>query len=273
MVTGTVKKGRVMAVLDRFCLKGKTALVTGAAGLYGRQIAAAVAEAGATTFIAARSREPLQAVADEHRARGLDVIAATYDQGEERSILALRDEVVERAGGVDILVNNAVLRPMLADGFRDDAESFARSMQVNATGLFVISRAFGDLMAERGAGSIINIGSIHGLIAPDPTLYQGTDMSGWYPVYFFHKGGMVNFTRFLGSYYGPSGVRCNCLAPGGYRTDAMPDSFVRRYEERTFLGRLADDEDLQGAVVFLASDASAYVTGVTIPVDGGYTAR
>jgi len=158
-------------------------------------------------------------------------------------------------------------------GFRDEAATFAESMRVNATGLFTITRAFGDVMAEHGSGSIINIGSIQGMIGPDPTIYRGTSMSGWYPDYFFHKGAIINFTRFIASYYGAKGVRCNCLSPGGFRTDDHPEPFVRQYSDRTFLGRLANSTDLMGAVVFLASDASLYITGTNLPVDGGYTAK
>jgi NAD(P)-dependent dehydrogenase (short-subunit alcohol dehydrogenase family) len=128
-------------------------------------------------------------------------------------------------------------------------------------------------MAERGHGSIINIGSIQGMIGPDPTIYRGTEMSGWYPDYFFHKGGVINFTRFIASYYGDRSVRCNCISPGGFLTPNHPEPFVRQYSDRTFLGRLANDTDLMGAIVFLASDASVYVTGVNLPVDGGYTAK
>ena len=111
------------------------------------------------------------------------------------------------------------------------------------------------------------------MIAPDPAVYEGTPMHGWYPDYYFHKGGMINFTRFVASYYGSKNVRCNCLSPGGLRTPAHPEPFVRQYSARTLLGRLANDTDLMGAVVFLASDASLYVTGTNIPVDGGYTAK
>jgi NAD(P)-dependent dehydrogenase (short-subunit alcohol dehydrogenase family) len=261
-----------MPILDRFSLKGKVALITGGAGLYGRQIAEGVAEAGATTFIASRNIEALEQFAAEHRARFYDLVALTYDQADERSILDLRDEVARRSGRLDVLVNNAVSRPM-ASGMKDTAESFAASMQVNATGLFTITRAFGDMMAERGSGSIINIGSIQGVVGPDPSIYRGTEMSGWVPDYFFHKGGMINLTRFIASYYGSRNIRCNCICPGGYRTDTMPEAFVRQYSERTMLGRLAGDDDLTGIVVFLASDASGYVTGTSIPVDGGYTAR
>jgi NAD(P)-dependent dehydrogenase (short-subunit alcohol dehydrogenase family) len=261
-----------MSVLDTFSLQGKTALVTGGAGLYGCQIVRALAEAGAKTLAASRGRGALRAFTARLAAEGLDVAALPLDQGDERSILDLRDEIVKRAGGLNVLVNNAVLRPM-KKGFEDEAAAFAESMKVNATGLFVITRAMGDVMASRGGGSIINIGSIHGMIGPDPTIYEGTEMHGFYPDYFFHKGGMINFTRFVASYYGARGVRCNCLSPGGFRTDKMPEAFVKNYGRRTFLGRLAGDTDLMGAVVFLASDASAYITGANIAVDGGYTAK
>jgi len=261
-----------MGILERFSLGGKVALVTGGAGLYGRQIVAALAEAEAQTYVASRNLEALEKLAADHRATGLEVTVLQYDQAQEASILALRDEIMGRSGRVDVLVNNAVMRPM-KKGYGDDASTFADSMCVNATGLFIITRAFGDVMAQQGGGSIINIGSIHGMIAPDPTIYRGTQMSGWYPDYFFHKAGMINFTRFIASYYGASGVRCNCVSPGGLRTQKMPEAFVRQYSERTFLGRLANDTDLMGIIVFLACDASAYITGANIPVDGGYTAK
>jgi NAD(P)-dependent dehydrogenase (short-subunit alcohol dehydrogenase family) len=261
-----------MAILDRFSLAGKVALVTGGAGLYGTQIVRALAEAGAQTYIASRHLEALETLAAAYRDRGLDVTALQVDQADEASILALRDRLFQRCGQVDILVNNAVSRPM-KQGYQDSASTFAESMQVNATGLFLLTRAFGDVMAEQGSGSIINIGSIQGMIGPDPTIYEGTEMRGWYPDYFFHKGGMLNFTRFVASYYGARGIRCNCISPGGLRTEETPLRFVRQYSARTFLGRMANDTDLMGVIVFLASDASLYVTGTNIPVDGGYTAK
>ena len=261
-----------MSILERFSLKDKVALVTGGAGLYGRQIVSALAEAGATTIMASRNVAALEPLAKEHRDAGRDVAAMTLDQGEEESILVLRDEVLQRYGRVDILVNNAVLRPM-KKGYHDDASTFAESMKVNATGLFLITRAFGDAMAEKNSGgSIINIGSIQGMIGPDPTIYRGTDMSGWYPDYFFHKGGIINFTRFTASYYGEKNIRCNCISAGGFFAE-QPEPFVAQYSDRTFLGRMAGDNDLQGIIVFLASEASAYITGANIPVDGGYTAK
>lgn len=260
-----------MSVLERFSLKGRIAVVTGGAGMYGRQIVAALSEAGAVVFIAARSLSRLEALAQEGRSRGVDIRAIRYDQADEGSVLQLRDRVLESAGAVHILVNNAVARPM--QGYGDNLGRFAESMQVNATGLFAVTRAFGDVMAAAGSGSILNIGSIRGMVAPDEWLFAGTSLSGWYPDYAFHKGGMINFTRFVASYYGASNVRANCISAGSFWVEEPPAAFVRQYSERTMLGRLANDTDLQGVVVFLASDASAYITGANIPVDGGYTGK
>lgn len=262
-----------MAILDMFSLKGKVALVTGGASGYGRQIAQALVEAGAETWAASRKREKLERLRQEYASRGMGIRVATFDQADEATILALRDLVVSTSGGLDILVNNAVVRPM-RQGWDDTVESFTESMRVNAAGLFAVTRIMGKVMAERGAGSIINIGSIMGIIGLEPANYRGAEaMRNWSPDYFFHKGGMANFTRLAASYFGQYGVRCNCVHPGGLRTPSHPEPFVRNYSERTCLGRLADDTDLMGIIVFLASDASRYITGANIPVDGGYTAK
>ncbi len=258
-----------MGILENFSLQGKVAVMTGGAGLYGRQIAEGLAEAGARTFMASRNLEKLEAQAQTFRDAGLDVTALQFDQADEASIQKLLETVLERAGRVDVLVNNSVLRPMADwDSPLDDWE---KSMQVNATGLFAITRAFGDQMAASGGGSIVNVGSIQGMVGPDYTLYEGLGW-GMPPEYFFHKGGMLQLTRFTAAKLGPQGVRCNTISPGGFFTDQDP-RFVQRYEKRTFLDRMAGDQDLKGVVVFLASDASAYVTGTNIPVDGGYTAK
>ena len=261
-----------MKLMDSFSLKGKVALITGGAGIVGQQMVRALCEAGATTCVASRNLDSLNELRDAMAQDDLSITPLQYDQSDEASVLALRDAILNQHGRIDILVNNAVLRPM-TQGYTGEVSTFDQSMQVNATGLFVITRAMGDVMAEQGAGSIINIGSIQGMIGPDPEIYRNTEMNGWYPDYYFHKGGMINFTRFTGSYYGASGVRCNCLSPGGVATDNHPEAFTEQYSARTFLGRLANQTDMMGAVVFLASDASVYITGTNIPVDGGYTAK
>jgi len=262
-----------MDVSQLFSVKGKRVLITGGAGMYGRQLVDGFCEAGARVFMASRSVDALEVIAAEWREKGADIEALALDLGEESSILRLRDQLRERAEGLDVLVNNAVLRPLLRDGYDCTAADFDLSMKVNATGLFLITRALGDLIAEGGGGSIVNIGSIHGMIAPDPSLYEGTALSGWYPDYFFHKSGMINFTRFMASYYGTKGVRCNCVSPGGYQTEKHDPRFLENYAAKTMLGRMANDDDLKGVVVFLASGAAGYITGVNLPVDAGYTAK
>jgi NAD(P)-dependent dehydrogenase (short-subunit alcohol dehydrogenase family) len=260
-----------MPLLNTFSLAGKIALVTGGAGLYGRQIVRALAEAGARTYIASRNLEALEMVASEHRLQGYDVRALQLDQTDEASIAALRNAILRESEQLHILVNNAVARPVSKGYLLGDAAEIDESMRVNGTGLILITRALGEIMAD--GGSIINIGSIMGLVGLEPLNYSGTDMDGWYPDYFFHKGGMANLTRFLASYYGPRGIRVNCVHPGGLQSSAHDEAFVKNYSARTCLGRLANDTDLMGTVVFLAADASLYVTGTNIPVDGGYTAK
>ena len=189
-------------VLDSFRLNGKVALVTGGAGNYGRQIAEALGEAGAITYIASRNLETLESFAGELRERGLDVTALQYDQGQEESILELRENILERSVYIDILVNNALGKFDKRD-FKNDTERFAASMQVNATGIFTITKSFADVMAKRGKGSIINIASIYGMVGLDTTLYIGTDMiDDSIGDYYFHKGGMISYTRYVAGYYG-----------------------------------------------------------------------
>lgn len=252
-----------------FSLANKVVLLTGGAGLYGRGLTAQLAASGATLILASRNVPALENVAAEERALGHTVQARALDQAEESSILRLRDSVLAEFGRLDGLINNAVARPMKSpDAPLADWEA---SMKTNATGLFAITRAFGDAMAAQSSGSIVNIGSIQGVVGPDYTLYEGLDMHA-IPDYFFHKAGMVNLTRYFAALYGPRGVRVNCVSPGGFLSGQHP-TFVERYSKATFLRRMADVDDLGGPVIFLLSEAARYVTGVNLPVDGGYTAQ
>ncbi len=257
-------------MLPSFSLKDHTVLLTGAAGLFGRGLATALAEAGATLIIASRNADKLQVVADEETARGHRVFAEAFDQGDEASITALRSRIEERFGVLHGLVNNSVLRPMKGAG--GSVAQWEESMRVNATGLMLMHRVFGASMADAGRGSIVNIGSIQGMIGPSYELYADTNMGDIPPDYFFHKGGMLNLTRFYASLYGPRNVRVNCLSPGGFFNN-QPELFVQRFNEHTMLKRMADDTDLGGALVFMLSEASRYITGANLPVDGGYTAK
>lgn len=260
-------------IIDRFRLDGKVALVTGGSGYYGKQMVIALADAGATVCCASRGYEKCKEFTDKLNEAGYDkVYADSYDQEDEESIKALLQRMIDRDGKVDILVNNSVLRPM--GDYEDPLENFAKSMAVNCTGLFAITRAFGDHMEKNGSGSIINIGSYMGICGSNHYLYEGhpeMDAIGA-PDYFFHKGGMVNLTRFMAGRYGHANVRVNCLNLGGLFNNQHPD-FLEKYAKMTYLGRMADENDIQGVLVFLASDASSYITGSSINVDGGYTAR
>jgi NAD(P)-dependent dehydrogenase (short-subunit alcohol dehydrogenase family) len=262
-----------MNVLNTFSLKGKVALVTGGAGLYGRQIVAALSEAGADTYIAARGLDALKKVAKEERENGGKVTALRMDLSDEKSIEQLHSEIMERSGRIDTLVNNAVTRCACV-GWDNPMQVFDESLRVNASALFVITRIFGETMKKQGSGSIINIGSIMGMIGVEMANYAGTEMGlNQSPIYYYEKGGMVNFTRWAASMLGTDGIRVNCISPGGFQTKDQPKAFIKQYSERTQLGRLANSTDLKGIIVFLASDASEYITGTNIPVDGGYTAK
>lgn len=261
-----------MDVMQSLSLKGRVALVTGGAGLYGRQIVAALAEAGATTYIAARGIEALETVAADERARGYDVTALPLDLDDEASIEALHAEIIKRSGRCDVLINNAVTRnPKAVWG--GDMEAYDKSLRINASALFKITELFAKNMRANQCGSIINVGSMMGSVGVETANYRGTTMhDNSSPVYFFEKGGMLNFTRWAASILGPDNVRVNCISPGGFFT-GQPEPFVNAYSERTQLGRMANESDLKGVIVFLASEASAYITGANIPVDGGYTAK
>jgi len=261
-----------MNVLNSFSLKGKVALLTGGAGLYGRQIAEALVEAGATTYIASRNVEDLEKVAESLRAEGGDITALPLDLEDESSIETLVTEIVKRSGRLDVLVNNAVTR-CACSGWDQPMEVFDKSFRINASALFCLTRLAGEEMKKQGGGSVINIGSYMGLLGPDPLNYVGTEMGvNPSPIYFYEKGGMVNFTRFAASALGPYGIRVNAIHPGGFFNN-QPEAFVKNYSANTMLGRLANATDLKGVIVFLSSDASCYLTGTNIPVDGGYTAK
>lgn len=259
-----------MAILDRFSLKDRIALVTGGAGpLFGSSISEALVEAGATLITASRSLDKNQRYAGDLRSKGFDAHGMQVDICELDSIYRLHDDFLKRFSRLNILVNGSVVQ--IPKGFETETpEDWLHSARGDMAGLFALCKAFIPDMVREGKGSIINIASIYGVVANDPTLYEGTEMLQP-PHYTFVKAGMLNFTRFIANYYGKKGVRANCISPGGYFNN-QPEPFVKSYCRRVPLGRMLHNEDIKGAVVFLASDASEYVTGANIMVDGGWTA-
>jgi len=258
-----------MGILDRFSLQGRIAVVTGGSGpQFGSSLSEGLAEAGATVISASRSLERNETFAAGLREKGYDAHAMTVDITDTDSIRQLGTDVLERFGHVDVLVNSAVVAR--GGGFEEQTPDYWEfSASGNMVGLFALTKAFLPSMAERGSGSIINISSIYGVVGNDPSLYEGTDMKQP-PDYTFVKAGMINFTRYLANYYGKQGVRANCICPGGYSNN-QPGPFVDAYKKRVPVGRMLENDDIKGAVVFLASDASSYVTGTSLMVDGGFT--
>lgn len=263
-----------MNVLDTFDLTGKVAVVTGGAGKYGRFLVEALAEAGACVYIADNApEEVISPLLNEYIARGLLVRSKKISLGEEGSINTFLCEILEECGRLDVLVNCAVTRCGCV-GWDIPLETYDKSMHINASSLMYLTCKVGEIMKKQSTGSIINIGSFMGLVGIETGNYNGTEMGKTqFPIYFFEKGGMVNFTRWAASELGKYNVRVNAIHPGGLMEDTLPENFVRNYSERTQLGRLATGDDLKGIIVFLASDASSYITGTNIPVDGGYTAK
>lgn len=260
-----------MGILDRFSLSDRVALVTAGAGpQFGSSVSEALAEAGATVITASRSLETNEAFAEKLRGDGYAAHGMQCNISEPESIQQLHAQVMEKFGRLDILVNSALARDGHVGPFEDQTpEVWMRSAAGDYIGLFQMCHSFIPEMVRQGRGSIINISSIYGVVSNDPNLYVDTDMKQT-PTYNFVKAGMINFTRVLACYYGKQGVRANCISPGGYLF-GQPEPFLESYSERVPVGRMLENEDIKGAVVFLASDASSYVTGENLMVDGGWT--
>lgn len=260
-----------MNAKDLFNLTGKIILVTGGAGKYGKCIAEGLAEAGGTIIIASRNLEKINNVAESFRTNGLSVYAMQVDQSNHDSVIALKDMILSRYGRLDVFVNNAVSRPM--QGYYAPIEQFAESMKTNATGMMDILREMAELiMKNKEGGSIINISSMMGMFGPDLSNYEGTNMqTSLPPDYFFHNAGLINLTRFMAKQLAGNNIRINCISPGGLFNN-QPAKFVENYSKKVPLRRMANNNDIKGLVILLASEAGAYINGVNILMDGGLNA-
>jgi len=255
-----------MHVKDLLSLKNKVILITGGEGLYGSSITEALAEADGTVITASPFLDNAAKFVEDLKAKGLANIFAKYvDQADHVSILKLKEEIQNDFGGLDVFVNNAVARPMKR--YVDPLEKFVESMRINATGMFDITREISEVIAKRGGGVIVNIASMQGLFGADFKLYEGTDYDSP-PDYHFHKGGMISLTKYLARKLAPQKIRVNSLSPGGLYTGQV-EPFLSKYCNKVPVGRMANRDDIKGVVVFLASEASAYINGENILMDGG----
>ena len=265
---------------ELFSLKGKVAIVTGACGLLGKKHCEALADAGATVVVADINKTDCKDFAAE---LGKNHLGVVLDVTSETSLKAARNKIVKKYNQIDILVNNAAINDMFENPLTAGEQSkfenypvsmFRKSLEVNVTGVFLCSQVIGSVMAKHQNGSIINIASTYGMVGPDQSIYKNEEgeqtfyKSAAYPA---TKGAVLNFTRFLASYWGKNNVRVNSLSPGGVENN-QDDYFIKNYSSKTLLGRMARANDYQGALVFLASNASAYMTGANLVVDGGWTA-
>jgi len=273
-----------MALRDLFDLSGRVAVITGGAGLLGVQHAEAIAEAGGYLVLADIDEEKAvrkgEIISEKYH---VDVIGKGTDVTKEKEVSALLDVVLERFGRIDILINNAAIDPKVKKGATANLsrlesfplEQWNLEIRVGLTGAMLCSKIFGYEMAERGKGVILNISSDLGVIAPDQRLYKKDLLpKNQQPVkpvtYSVIKHGLIGLSKYLATYWADSGVRVNSISPGGVYTNQDPE-FVQRLTNLIPLGRMAHEDEYKAAVIFLVSDASSYMTGANLAIDGGRT--
>jgi NAD(P)-dependent dehydrogenase (short-subunit alcohol dehydrogenase family) len=262
----------VSRLSDLINLEGRVALVTGGTGHLGRAMVETLVQMGARVAVHGLAPDETENAAAPH---GGACAPFPADLGDTDAVTALPAQVKEKFGRLDILINNAAfvgtsaLRGWAVPFAQQSVETWRSALEVNLTAPFALTQAAAGLLAESGSGSVINVASIYGLVGPDNRLYAGTEL-GNPAAYAASKGGLIQLTRWLATTLAPK-VRVNALTPGGIAR-GQPQEFVDRYIARTPLGRMGTELDMIGAVAYLASDLSAYVTGQNLVVDGGWTA-
>jgi NAD(P)-dependent dehydrogenase (short-subunit alcohol dehydrogenase family) len=273
-----------MTIQDKFDLSGRVAVVTGGAGLLGAEFCRTLAEAGAAVAVVDLNASASQAVADALTNSGYQALAISTDITKPDSVNALVEKVLSDFGQLDVLVNSAALDPKFdADAMKNGItpgafedyplDQWNAALGVNLTGMFLVTQACVRPMIEQGKkGSIINICSTYGLNAPDQRIYiKAGERVAFKPIYYtVTKAGVMGFTKYLAAYYAETEIRVNTLTPGGVFNN-HEDYFVKNYSAKTILGRMAKKDEMNGALLFLASDASSYMTGNNVVVDGGWT--
>lgn len=264
-----------------FDLTGKVAVVTGGAGILGRRFCAGLADCGASVAVVDLDESGAGALAREVSTTfGVRSVGVGCDVSSPASVDAMVKRVSTDLGPINILHNNAATKGRDSNRFFAPAEDFSLEtwrevMAVNLDGMFLVAQAVGREMARCGAGSIIQTASIYGAAGTDQRIYEGSEYLGrpinTPPVYNTSKGGVIALTQYLATYWAAKGVRVNTLVPGGVES-GQNDEFRRRYSQRVPMARMAQADEMVGALVFLASDASSYITGQSVVVDGGLSA-
>lgn len=271
-----------ISYFDKFRLAGKTAIVTGGAGILGRNFCAALADAGANVAVVDINIEEAISIAEQIAADYKTNTKAFYcDLTSEESVKQLVVNVVQEYGEINILHNNAAgkssnLSEFFAPFEEYDLNQWKEIMSTNLDSMFLVAKHVGKVMKEQGkGGSIIQTSSIYGVMGPDNRIYEGSyylDREINTPaIYSASKAGVVGLTRYLATYWAKDGIRVNSITPGGVES-GQNEIFKQKYGNRIPLGRMAKAEEIVGALIYLASDASSYVTGQNILVDGGLSA-
>lgn len=274
-----------MKIQEKFNLKGRTAIVTGGAGLLGKEFCKTLAEAGAAVVVADLNQDTANQIVQELTDSGYTAAGFGLDVTRIESARELASATVSQFGSLDILVNSAALDPKfdpdaaakgIAPGAFEDypLEQWTAALNVNLTGMFLVTQACVKPMVAQGKkGSIINICSTYGLNGPDQRIYiKDGKRVAYKPVYYTTtKAGVMGFTKYLAAYYAETDIRVNALTPGGVYNN-HDDYFVKNYSAKTIMGRMAEKDEMNGALLFLASEASSYMTGNNVVVDGGWTA-
>ena len=263
-----------------FDLKDKIVLLFGGSGILGKEFTKALVAHNATVVSC-----DMNELTDDLKIDGVDY--QTLDASNEKELLAFRDAIIEKYNRIDVLINSLTAKH---DDFylpfdEVSTEGWEIGLKGNLTLPFMICKAFINQLCEQKSGSIINISSVYGLVGNDQSIYEGSNLHEIYVkdspditqiyshgVYNAAKGGLNNFTRYLAAYYGKYNIRVNTISPGGIEYPAENETFLKKYGAKTPLGRKAKKEEINGAVIYLASDASSYVTGHNLVVDGGFTA-
>jgi NAD(P)-dependent dehydrogenase (short-subunit alcohol dehydrogenase family) len=260
---------------DIFDLTGKTAIVTGGAGHLGRAICEGLAQYGADIAVASRDGEKCREFAEYlHEKYGTNAIGISGDVNDTENVRNMLKTAAGKYEKIDVLFNNA-FTPVKGFIKDMDDETWERGMEGTIGGVWRCVREVIPYMLERKRGKIINIASMYGIIAPDPAPYGDDGKLNSPACYGAGKAAVIQFTRYIASYYGKYGVTSNCISPGPFPNPETQKNvyFINKLNEKTMLGRIGHPDDLKGIAVFLASGASDYITGQNICVDGGFTAR
>jgi NAD(P)-dependent dehydrogenase (short-subunit alcohol dehydrogenase family) len=270
-------------IFDKFSLKGQAAIVTGGAGLLGKEFCRTLAQAGAGVIVADLNGETAAQVAEEICREGGQASGVSVDVTNPASTQAMVAACLKAYGQLDVLVCSAALDPKVEAGttvrgggtFEDyPLDQWKQALDVNLTGLFLSAQAASKPMLAQDRGSMIFICSTYGLAGPDQRIYRkpGQEVQSYKPVYYsVTKAGVLGLVRYLATYYAGKHIRANALTPGGVFNN-HDENFVQNYSYRAVMGRMANKDEMNGALLYLASEASSYMTGSNLVVDGGWTA-